>query len=91
MGKVINAPELSDEAVIAQWVFRKLRNHDPMSERDSRKPHPLAREATNRQRQLAPTSNVVRYALNDGRVFEIIIQKVEGALPVMVVEDVDGA
>jgi hypothetical protein len=85
MGKVINA-DISDEALVAQWIFRKLRNHHPMSERDSAKRHPLAREK-NRQYQLSDTSNTVRYALNDGRVFEITVMKVEHALPAMVAEE----
>lgn len=81
MGKVINS-DLPDTALIAQWVFRKLRNHHPMSERDAKKRHPQVREKM-RERQLAADSNVVRYALNDGRVYEITVVQVETALPVM--------
>jgi hypothetical protein len=84
MGKVLDL-NVPDEALIAQWVYRKLRNHHPMSERDAKRRHPFAREKK-REYQINPTSNTVRYALNDGRVFEITVMQVEQALPAMVEE-----
>jgi hypothetical protein len=87
MGKVINA-KIPDTALVAQWIFRKLRNHHPMSEHDSKHRHALAREKV-REYQLAPDSDTVRYALNDGRVFEITVKLVEGKLPAMVHEKIE--
>ena len=78
MGKVLESKSLSDEAVMAQWIFRKLRNHDPMSERDTKKKCKGHRERE-RQYQLEPTSNVVRYCMNNGQVFEITVVQVEMA------------
>ncbi len=80
MGKVL--PDIAgDEAALAQWVMRKLRNHDPMSARDSAKKAPGHRE---KERQYVVTRTgpdgeaVVRYALNRGDVFEITIMRVQG-------------
>lgn len=82
MGKV--RQEIADDtASLAQWVFRKLRNHDPLSARDIPVRHKASRE-TQRQYQITSDSNTVRYCLNDGRVFEISVQLVEGALPAIV-------
>jgi hypothetical protein len=82
MGKVLADIE-GDEAALAQWLMRKLRNHDPMSARDTQKKAPGHRE---KERQyviagVGPDGEaVVRYALNRGDVFEITIMKAQGTL-----------
>lgn len=87
MGKVVDYID-SDEATLTQWIWRKLRNHDPMSVRDVAKRHANVRE-TMRVSDFDEEKNFIRYAMNDGRVFEITCKQVEGSTPnlAMVEED----
>lgn len=57
------------EAGIAQWIERKLRNHDPMKKHDKAKT-PVSDEP----RQKA-TGNEVIYTLKDGRRFKITVEE----------------
>ena len=77
MGKVL--PDIvGDEAAMAQWIMRKLRNHDPMSARDTAKKAPGHRE---KERQyVTADGSTVRYALNRGDVFEITVMRVSGTM-----------
>ncbi len=79
MGKVRG--HISDDtAALAQWVMRKLRNHDPMSvrEKDGKlQDHTdFGRKDRKRFRHIEG-ERIVEYCLNDGRSFRITVEPVE--------------
>ena len=74
---------------LAQWMGRKLRNHDPMSERDGSPGEANKRKQGHRYVQdgkvekgivycgvVAGSPNVIRYGLIDGRIFEITVREI---------------
>lgn len=67
MGKVKEA-FTDDGAGLAEWVYRKLRNHDPLSARDKAKGL--------RSAFVTKDPLVVRYATADGRCFEVAVRQV---------------
>jgi hypothetical protein len=90
MGKI--RPQFGDDVVhgLAQWVGRKLRNHDPLSTVDGNRTTALAVKKSYRTVHsdgdakagqvycgLVKTDmRLVRYGLADGRVFQIAIREV---------------
>ena len=71
---------------LAQWVARKVRNHDPMAELDAGRAR-YARVASKREAGKASVtmvtegteSPVVLYELADGRMFELQVREVHPA------------
>lgn len=80
MGKILGEYRKDDtvsrQTGLAQWVFRKLRNHDPLSVVDDAKRRAGLRPEMRVQHM--PEGNVARYVLNDGSVFEITVTQVQG-------------
>lgn len=79
MGKVRNGIP-NDDAGIAQWVYRKLTNHNPMSERETGSVATRKALVGNRPRvEIDPADDTrVTYLLNDGREYEIKVTEVSG-------------
>lgn len=88
MGKIRDQFAGDMVAGLAQWVGRKLKNHDPMSAMDMGSSRREARwQRTVSDAKVKPgvcycgivkgTRNVVRYGLEDGRVFEVTIREVD--------------
>jgi hypothetical protein len=75
MGKVRSTIP-SDDAALAQWVYRKLVNHDPMSVRETTRVKVKGRQ---RVTHVEGTTSVV-YALNDGRTFELSVKDLTAEL-----------
>jgi hypothetical protein len=78
MGKV-RTHIVSDDAALAQWVFRKLVNHDPMSVRESvsmRTKPPAKQKKTLRVQHVEGSTSVI-YALADGRQFKLTVEAVK--------------
>jgi len=90
MGKI--RPQFSEDVVhgLAQWVGRKLRNHDPLSTVDGNRSTQLATKKSFRMVHsdgdaktgqvycglVKKDTRLVRYGLADGRVFQIAIREV---------------
>jgi hypothetical protein len=83
MGKVRgHIPD--DAAALAQWVMRKVKNHDPMSQREaagrnvSGMTPVLGRAKTKKTERVQHTEGTteVLYTLDDGRAFKIEVTAV---------------
>lgn len=64
----------SDTAAVAQWISRKLRNHDPMSAREA-KGEKVAKVRDRQRVEHVEGSDTVEYVLRDGQVFVITVQE----------------
>ena len=71
MGKVRDSISDNTQA-LAQWMFRKLANHDPMS-----KICPMNRQGRHKETPIYATDSLtsVLYPLQDGRVFKCSVQE----------------
>jgi hypothetical protein len=63
---------VADDAALAQWMFRKLANHDPMKHRC-----PMNRVGRDKETPLvaANSATSVLYPLKDGRVFMLSVKE----------------
>jgi hypothetical protein len=81
MGKV--KTKISNDAeAIAEWVGRKLVNHDPMSVREKPSKTKVAQDMRDRIRETRkvkfPAPQSVTYALDNGQVFLITVEEIVG-------------
>lgn len=70
-----------DTQALAQWVFRKLKNHDPMSVRELPGGNSLRAKmgVTAKERVMHQEGTTeCHYVLDDGRVFEIRVTQTAG-------------
>jgi hypothetical protein len=93
----------NDVVGLAQWIGRKLRNHDPLSERDGgaernakgKVRHRSMKDGTAKPGVLGvalyntPLVPMVFHSTEDGRVFRIMVEEVEAlAVPTLKLEDI---
>lgn len=87
MGKV-RSHIVNDSAALAQWVGRKLRNHNPMKHRDKvADSHSRANSHGTRVKDSfnvfltldAGRSNQVFYELENGRIFQMTVEEIQPA------------
>lgn len=76
----------NDVAAMAQWVYRKIRNHDPMRQREAARPAQAknyeirgGRVTKGKYERVAHVegSNIVEYSLRTGQRFRLTVEEID--------------